>query len=59
MEWLLEVNVSEKHAASIFRAEDEDGTIPHGDLTQKNIIRITTVLGTWSLTEWFRTSSYL
>jgi hypothetical protein len=41
--WLVDVNVSEKHAVSIFRAETlKCWLLPasqHGALTQKNIIR--------------------
>jgi hypothetical protein len=37
--WLVEVSVTEKHAISIFMAED-------GDLIQKNIISIVTAMKT-------------
>jgi hypothetical protein len=38
MVWFVEANVSEKRAASIFRAERGDN--PHDDWTQKNVIWI-------------------
>jgi hypothetical protein len=56
VDWLVEANVSEKHAVSIFRAEVtsalkmEIATNPHSILTQKNIIGIVTSVKILNLT---------
>jgi hypothetical protein len=48
VDWLVETDVLEKRAVSIFRAELP--TKPHGDLTQKNIIGIVTAVKISNLT---------
>jgi hypothetical protein len=55
MDWLVEADVSEKLAVSIFRAEVGDSTLldPQGDLTQKNIIGIFIAVDTLNLTKIF------
>jgi hypothetical protein len=54
VDWSVESNVSEKRVVSIFRAKvvsDEFTANPHGDLTQRNIIRIVTAVKILNLTQ--------